>query len=465
MRKVWLLVGPLGGMIVGSTLIVAGVRLHMAKTLGVCVLMIIWWIGGPIPVGATALLPVSLFPLLGILSGEKVCTQYFGDSIMVLIGSLLVAAAIEEYKLHGRFAHFILRQTIAYGQKGILFGFILCTGMLSMWLSNSAAAALMIPLARAVYDESTTQAITTRYPKNFRVALDLGVAYAASLGGTATLTGTGTNIVLVGTLASAFGRQDMISFAQWFILTAPLAILNLILLWLLLVVCFLRTNDGIEMNEEISRSPRPEDVSSWTSVFTQPFWSAVVRQRSQYLLANEGMDEQCSGDSHPQMYDEGGSSNDTDWRADVLPPSQSSADVAVSGTEKPETNREDIEKAAAAPYSSSSILSSFSIRLPKAHPAFLTDLIRNRSTYLTAGQSAMTLTADATSTPMHAQPLTNALSDVCDDENESKGEALPVNQNTHIQSCPEINDAEIVGEDAGALSFPQLCVVRYDMLQ
>lgn len=242
--------------------------LKPSMTAGVSIWMITWWLVGPIRMGITGLLPIAIFPLLGVVSGEDVSRPYFGDSIMVFLGSVIIAMAIEDYGLHKRFAALILHFTESFGDRGILFGFIFTAGILSMWLSNSATAALMVPLAKAVFkDESDTMATRSKLEQtNLKISIDLGIAYGASLGGMATLTGTGSNIVLKGVMASMFPPKDNISYIRWFIMAAPLSLLNLAILWALLTYLYLRkvatgdpssreNNDSAAISSPTSENP------------------------------------------------------------------------------------------------------------------------------------------------------------------------------------------------------------------
>jgi di/tricarboxylate transporter len=271
--------GPVGGILVSITASYFGMKVEMAKTLGLCVFMIMWWLNAPVRMGITGLLPIVFLPLLGVCSGVIVSKEYFSDSVVICWGTLLIATAVEKYKLHNRFATRLLNITERYGINGILFGFVFITGFLSMWLSNTATAAMMAPMSNAVFTKLRGDAKRTdresgleddfdfehrtlhtvhRSAVNRRISLerpsprryseetlrsaatavDLSIAFAASLGGMATLTGTGSNIVLQGTLLALFGGDGAVSFLGWMSLFAPLALFNLLGLWLVLVCCF-----------------------------------------------------------------------------------------------------------------------------------------------------------------------------------------------------------------------------------
>eukprot|EP01041_Mallomonas_annulata_P008776 gene8776-18150_t len=193
----------------------------MSKTCGLCLWMVLWWLLIPVQMGVTALLPIALFPLMGIISGEYFVSQpYFGDSIMVFLGSLLIATSIEEHGLHCRFANSILYWTKSFGDVGLLFAFIITTGSLSMWLSNSATAALMTPMAKAVFDTRSEDLSLIR-DCGIKIALDLEIAYAASIGGMATLTGTGSNLVLKATMESIWWPLRCINWSSHLYISSP----------------------------------------------------------------------------------------------------------------------------------------------------------------------------------------------------------------------------------------------------
>lgn len=149
-----------------------------------------------------------------------------------------MASAVEDKHLDRRFARSILEVSRQYGFQGLVFGFVFSTGLLSMWLSNTATAALMTPLSKAVFEELSRSTPHSDLGAA-AAACDLAIAYAATLGGMATITGTGANLVLEGTMTAIFGDAGSISFLNWMFYATPLAILNLGLLWAILVVLVL----------------------------------------------------------------------------------------------------------------------------------------------------------------------------------------------------------------------------------
>ncbi|MBN1407354.1 MAG: DASS family sodium-coupled anion symporter [Calditrichaceae bacterium] len=206
----------------------------------VAVLMATWWITEAIPIPATALLPIALFPVLGVMKAAEATTQYANHLIFLFLGGFFIAVTMEKWRLHTRIALHTIK-LIGVGPSRIILGFMLATAFLSMWISNTATAMMMLPIAMAVVNQATDfikknniENIDTR-PSHFRfgTALMLGIAYAASIGGVATIIGTPPNTIMVGFIEKAYDQQ--ISFASWMAIGLPLAVLMLILTWAYLV--------------------------------------------------------------------------------------------------------------------------------------------------------------------------------------------------------------------------------------
>jgi sodium-dependent dicarboxylate transporter 2/3/5 len=174
----------------------------VTRTAAVAVLMAVWWMTEAIPIPATALLPVALFPLLGIMSGQTVASMYFNNVIFLFIGGFVMALAMQKWNLHRRIALRIL-QLIGVSPKRIVLGFMTATFFLSMWISNTATTMMMIPMAMAI-NAKLKETFGREKMSRFSIGLLIGIAYAASIGGTATLIGTPPNL--------AFSRIFKISF-------------------------------------------------------------------------------------------------------------------------------------------------------------------------------------------------------------------------------------------------------------
>jgi len=199
----------------------------------VAILMAGWWITEAIPIPATALLPVALFPLLGIVPGKATAAVYFNHIIFLFIGGFLFAIAMERWGLHRRIA---LRIILLFGTRPrrLLLGFMAATWLLSMWISNTATAMMLAPMAVALllqlaerYDAEKVQ--------RYGVGLLIGIAYAASIGGLATLIGTPPNLSFARILTIVFPEAPDISFARWFVFALPLSVVFLVIAWWMLV--------------------------------------------------------------------------------------------------------------------------------------------------------------------------------------------------------------------------------------
>ncbi|XP_071770699.1 Na(+)/citrate cotransporter [Centroberyx gerrardi] len=257
----------------------------------VIILMAVYWCTEALPLAVTALLPAILFPLFGIMQSKDVCMQYLKDTNMLFVGGLMVAVAVEHWNLHKRIA---LRVLLFVGVRPalLMLGFMGVTAFLSMWISNTATTAMMVPIVQAVLEQlnnysdveipqilsseeqgqpaeadskqpgqtgkqSDGQVVVTFLDATVEAArrkeaaerrkmckgMTLCVCYAASIGGTATLTGTGPNLVLKGQMNQLFPQNgDVINFASWFGFAFPNMILMLTLAWLWLQFVFMGFN-------------------------------------------------------------------------------------------------------------------------------------------------------------------------------------------------------------------------------
>ncbi len=201
-------------------------------TLAIALLMAIWWITEAIPLAATALLPVALFPLLGVVDGKTISAMYFNHLIFLFIGGFLMAFAMERWNLHRRIALKILL-FVGISPGRIMLGFMLATSFLSMWMSNTATAMMMVPIALSIImklEESLGEVKLGKYS----IGLLLGIAYSASIGGIATLVGTPPNLSFARIISIIFPKMPEISFASWLIFALPVTIMLFIAAWLLL---------------------------------------------------------------------------------------------------------------------------------------------------------------------------------------------------------------------------------------
>ncbi|XP_042550528.1 solute carrier family 13 member 3 isoform X3 [Dipodomys spectabilis] len=255
------------------------------RCLFVVLLMAVYWCTEALPLAVTALLPIILFPFLGILPSNKVCSQYFLDTNFLFLSGLIMASAIEEWNLHRRIALKVL-MFVGVQPARLILGMMVTTSFLSMWLSNTASTAMMLPIASAILkslfgqkeppkdlsQEHEENAAAVRrnglhmvpmemqflastegghaeeaeaqldlpadpveeeeYRKNVWKGFLISIPYSASIGGTATLTGTAPNLILLGQLKSFFPQCDVVNFGSWFIFAFPLMVLFLLVGWL-----------------------------------------------------------------------------------------------------------------------------------------------------------------------------------------------------------------------------------------
>jgi sodium-dependent dicarboxylate transporter 2/3/5 len=205
-------------------------------TFAIAFLMAAWWITEAIPLAVTALIPVVLFPLLGVVDGKTISALYFNHVIFLFIGGFLMAFAMERWNLHRRIA---LRILILFGVSPgrILMGFMLATAFLSMWMSNTATAMMMVPIAFSIIVK-LEESVGKEKMGKYAVGLLLAIAYSASIGGIATLVGTPPNLSFVRISNIIFPQMTEISFADWFIFALPVTILLFISAWLILYLMY-----------------------------------------------------------------------------------------------------------------------------------------------------------------------------------------------------------------------------------
>lgn len=196
-------------------------------TLAIATLMAIWWITEAVPLAITSLLPVVLFPLLGIMNGKDVSSSYFNHVIFLFIGGFIVAIAMQKWDLHKRIALKILMLT-GTSPARILLGFMLSTAFLSMWISNTATCMMMVPILISIISK-LEEKIDKEVVSKYSIGLLLGVAYGASIGGIATLVGTPPNLSFARIFQLMFTEAPEISFSQWMFFALPIAIVFFII--------------------------------------------------------------------------------------------------------------------------------------------------------------------------------------------------------------------------------------------
>ncbi len=221
---------------------------EITYTAAIAILMAIWWVTEAIPIGVTSFLPLILFPLLGILDGKVVANSYINYIIFLFIGGFIMALAMEKWNLHRRIALKIL--TLTGGKPFmILLGFMFSSAFLSMWMSNTATAMMMLPIALSVIS-SLEDIYDSNKIGRFNTGLLLSIAYACSIGGIATLVGTPPNLSLVRIFEIIFPAAQGISFGQWFVFALPI---TLIMFFVILFYMYLLFKPGKDI-EKLHRS-------------------------------------------------------------------------------------------------------------------------------------------------------------------------------------------------------------------
>ena len=192
----------------------------------------IWWITEAIPIAATSLLPIILFPLTGALSLPETSSSFGHKYVFLYMGGFILALAIEKWHLHKRIALNIIN-VIGTDVRKIILGFMLATSFLSMWISNTATAVMMLPIGIAIIKQMKDLKATPEDENLvFGKTLMLSIAYSASIGGVATLIGTPPNLVFTGIVQELYGIE--ISFLEWFVFGLPISIVLLVISWVYL---------------------------------------------------------------------------------------------------------------------------------------------------------------------------------------------------------------------------------------
>jgi sodium-dependent dicarboxylate transporter 2/3/5 len=175
----------------------------------VALLMAIWWVSDAIPLFATAMLPLFLYPLLGILGARDTAPIYFNSTIVLYIGGFMIALTMQKWNLHKRIALGIIH-AVGGGPARIVLGFMIAAGFLSMWISNTATAVMMVPIGLAIVLKiEDSFGVERSHP--FTVSLMLGIAYGCSVGGLSTLVGTPPNLSFVRIFEILFPEAPSVS--------------------------------------------------------------------------------------------------------------------------------------------------------------------------------------------------------------------------------------------------------------
>ena len=231
-KHIGLLLGPISFILIKYLFHPEGLSTEANAVLACTAWIAVWWITEAISISATALLPIILFPLSGALSLNETTASYGHKYVFLFLGGFILAIAIEKWNLHKRIALNIIK-LVGTNMNRIILGFMMATALLSMWISNTATAVMILPVALAiVYQLKDNPNTVENENLKFGKALMLAIAYSASIGGMATLVGTPPNLVLAGVVEKTYNTE--ITFAQWFIFGFPVSVVLLLASWLYL---------------------------------------------------------------------------------------------------------------------------------------------------------------------------------------------------------------------------------------
>jgi sodium-dependent dicarboxylate transporter 2/3/5 len=231
-KKIGLLLGPLLFLFLYNLPIIL-ISPEADRVIAVAAWMIVWWITEAVSISITALIPLTFFPLVGIMDIKTVAASYGSPIVFLFFGGFVMALALEKVGLHKRIALNIVKLTGTSPDKVVL-GFMLATAFLSMWISNTATTVVMLPIVASVInllinDEDGF----SKNDRNFALSIMLGIAYAANVGGVATIIGTPPNTVIVGFMENEYGVS--ISFLNWMKMGLPFSLLMIAVVYIVLV--------------------------------------------------------------------------------------------------------------------------------------------------------------------------------------------------------------------------------------
>lgn len=230
------------------------------KVLGVALWMVVWWVSDAAPMAITSLLPIVLFPALGIFSLSEVTAPYASPIIFLFMGGFLLALGLEAHGLHKRIALNLIKLT-GTSANGIILGFMIATAFLSMWISNTATTIMMLPIALSVTDLVKNDSLDPKGFKHFSISLMLAIAYSANIGGIATIIGTPPNVIFVGYAQELLHIE--ISFADWMLVGTPICIVLLTITYFLIIKVLHKNKLGKINNAEVLIQKELDKLGKW----------------------------------------------------------------------------------------------------------------------------------------------------------------------------------------------------------
>ncbi|CAO2191997.1 unnamed protein product [Urochloa humidicola] len=236
--------------------------------LAVLAWVFLWWVTGAVPLAVASMAPLFLFPLFGVSDADAVAKAYMDDVISLVLGSFILALAIEHYQIHRRLALNITSLFCGDPVRPplLLLGITGTTFFVSMWIHNTACTVMMMPVATGILQRLPRggEAVGCQEEeevRRFSKAVVLGVVYASAIGGMATLTGTGVNIILVGMWSTYFPEEESITFSSWMSFGLPMALIIFVALWVTLCLMYCSKNTGKALSAYLDRSHLRRELS------------------------------------------------------------------------------------------------------------------------------------------------------------------------------------------------------------
>lgn len=229
-HQLWSLIG--GPVVAVATYFAMGLGGGVAPgtraTAAIAILMAIWWMGEALPLAVTALVPIVALPLFGVLAPDEATAPFADEIVFLFMGGFVIALALQACGLHRRFALHVL-SVVGTRPRRLMLGVMVTTAVMSMWVSNTASTLMMLPIATSVLDVALAGQHETQVARRYRSRLVLSVAYAATIGGLATLIGSPPTLVIAGIVQETFGIT--ITFLDWMLIGVPLAAIFLAIGW------------------------------------------------------------------------------------------------------------------------------------------------------------------------------------------------------------------------------------------
>ena len=262
-----------------------GAPSEMVAVLSAAAWMLVWWVAEAVPLGVTSVLPLVLFPVLGVTDVASAAAPYGSKYVFLFLGGFLIALALEQWNLHRRFA---LRILVAAGgnPRRLLGGFMIATAGLSMWISNTATTLMMLPIALSVLSK-----INLQHHPRFPMALLLGTAYAANLGGIATLMGTPPNVAMAGLVEEHIGVT--VPLLEWTLMALPFSVVMLVLVHVLLTRVLCPVGKAELQGGVVNLRQELDAQGAWTPAEKRVAWifgsTALLWVCRRFIVVNTGM--------------------------------------------------------------------------------------------------------------------------------------------------------------------------------